>query len=170
MNPAKLATVIGTTLLLQLGYFSTFDHHGARPDVMLLLAVAGGYVAGPERGAVVGFSAGVAFDVFLSTPFGLSALVYCLVGYLVGAVGASIMRTSWWTAPVVGGAGSAVGVVLYALIGEVLDQHTFRGPSLLSIVVVVAAVNAVLAPVAFRAIRWSRRDEVDTRRHALYPR
>jgi rod shape-determining protein MreD len=170
VNPAKLAAVIGVTLLLQLGYVSTFDLHGARPDIMLLLAVAAGYVAGPERGALVGFAAGLSFDLFLSTPFGLSALVYCLVGYLVGAVGASMMRTSWWTASVVGGAGSAVGVVLYALVGEVLDQHTFQGPSLLSIVLVVTVVNAILAPIAFRAIRWSRRDEVDHRRHTLFSR
>ena len=39
-----------------------------------------GWRAGPDRGAVVGFFAGLGYDVFLQTPFGLSALVYCVGG------------------------------------------------------------------------------------------
>ena len=170
MNPLKVAVVIVVALVLQVALFATFDLDGARPDIMVLVAVAAGYVAGPERGAIVGFAAGLAFDIVLTTPLGLSALVYCLVGYAVGVLGGSMMRTSWWTAPAVGGAGSAAGVVLYALVGEVLGQHVFQGPSLLSIVLVVSVVNAALAPVAFRALRWARNDEVDHRRHALFSR
>ena len=170
MNPVKVGAVVLVTLVLQTQFFAPFDLHGARPDVMLLLAVAGGYVLGPERGAIVGFAAGVSFDILLSTPLGLSALVYCLVAYLVGVTASSLVRLTWWTAPLVGGAGSAVGVVLYALVGAVLGQHPFQGPPLLSIVLVVSVVNAVCAPLAFRALRWARRDEVDHRRRTFLAR
>ena len=52
---------------------------------MLLLAISAGIAAGPEWGALTGFIAGIAFDLVLQTPFGLSALSYCIVGYLVGS-------------------------------------------------------------------------------------
>jgi len=58
---------------------------GVHPDLMLLVAVAGGIVAGPSAGAVLGFSVGLLTDLlFLETPLGLSAMVFCLVGYGVG--------------------------------------------------------------------------------------
>ena len=49
---------------------------GSPPDLMLALAVAAGLAGGPERGAWVGFAAGLLADCFLQTPLGLSALVY----------------------------------------------------------------------------------------------
>ena len=63
---------------------------------MLLVAVAGGLVGGPVRGAVLGFAAGIAIDVFLRTPMGLSALVFTLVGYGVGVVSTGVLTPSWY--------------------------------------------------------------------------
>ena len=51
--------------------------------------------------------------------------------------------------------------VLYALVGAVLGEPTLSGPSLASIVVLVAAVNALLAPLAARALSWARSDDRD---------
>lgn len=155
MNWFKVAAVVVATLVLQLCLFARFSYEGARPDVMLLLAVTAGLVAGPDRGAMVGFAAGLAFDVVLSTPLGLSALVYTLVGYGVGLVGATVVRASWWISPAVAALGSAAGVLIYALVGEVLGQATLAGPSLTAIVVVVSAVNAVLAAPVVGVLRWA---------------
>lgn len=163
MNPGRLAAVVVTALLFQVSLFSQFSFDGARPDVMILVAVAGGFVAGSERGAVIGFVSGLAYDLVLTTPLGLSAFVYTLVGYTVGAVGNSVVRSAAWIGPVVVAVGSAAGMVLYAVVAEVLGQAAFTGPPLTSIVVVVAAVNTVLAPIVVRALRWARRDEADAR-------
>ena len=43
-------------------------------------------MGGPEAGAWVGFTAGLATDLFLPTPFGLSALVGCVLGFVTGRV------------------------------------------------------------------------------------
>jgi len=161
--PARLATVLIVTLLLQVSLMATFSFDGARPDLMILVAVVGGFVGGAERGAVVGFAAGLTYDIVLTTPFGLSALVYTLVGYSVGAVGASVVRSAAWIGPVVVAAGSAAGMVLYAVVAAVLGQAAFSGPPLTAIVVVVAAVNTALAPLMVRAMRWARRDDADAR-------
>ncbi len=170
MNPLRLAAVILVGLVLQVCLFSKFSYDGARPDVMVLLAIAGGFVMGSERGAVVGFSAGLAFDVLLTTPLGLSALVYTLVAYGVGAIGGSVLRSSLWIGPLVAIVGSAAGMLLYAVVAQVFGLAAFAGPPLTAIVVVVSAVNAVLAPVAVRAMRWARQSEADSRRHPYFIR
>jgi rod shape-determining protein MreD len=170
MNPVRLAAVVLVGLVLQVSLFARFSYDGARPDVMILLALAGGFVMGSERGAVVGFAAGLAFDVVLTTPLGLSALVYTLVGYGVGAVGNTVLRSSFWIVPLVAAIGSAAGMLLYAVVAEVFGLAAFAGPPLTAIVVVVSAVNAVLAPVAVRAMRWARGSESDTRRHPYFIR
>ena len=163
MNPVRLGVVVITALLLQVSLFSQFSFDGARPDVMILVAVAGGFVAGAERGAVIGFVSGLAYDLVLTTPLGLSAFVYTLVGYTVGAIGSSVVRSAAWIGPVVVAVGSAAGMVLYAVVAGLLGQAAFRGPPLPAIVVVVAAVTAALAPIVVRAVRWARLDEADAR-------
>ena len=171
MNPARLGAVVFTALVLQVSLFSRFSFDGARPDVMILVAVVGGFVCGADRGAVIGFTAGLAYDLVLSTPLGLSAFVYTLVGYTVGAVASSVVRSAPWIGPVVVALGSAAGMVLFIddeptvrmLVAEVLGQAAFAGPPLTAIVVVVAAVNTVLAPIVVRAMRWARQDEADAR-------
>jgi rod shape-determining protein MreD len=162
--------VVVVALVLQVCFLARFSVDGARPDVLVLLPVVAGFVAGPERGAIVGFAAGVAFDVVLATPFGLSALVYTLVGYAVGVLGANVVRSAWWISPLLVGVASAAAMVMYAVVGQVLGQATLDGPPLLAIVAVVATVNAFLAPLAVRAVRWTRTDDVDRRKHSFLAR
>lgn len=170
MNPVKVAVIVAVALVAQVGLLAEISFDGARPDALLLVAVCAGFVAGPERGAVVGFVAGLAFDVVLTTPFGLSALVYTVVGYAVGSASVSVVRTVWWLGPIVAGLASAAGVVVYAVVGEVLGQATLQGPDLTAIVVIVSAVNAVLAPAVVRALRWARTDDFDRRRNPYFAR
>ena len=51
------------------------------PDIMVLLPIVAGIIGGPARGATIGFGTGLVSDLFLPTPFGLSALVGCLLGF-----------------------------------------------------------------------------------------
>jgi rod shape-determining protein MreD len=159
----RTAVVVLVALVLQVTLFSRFSYEGARPDVMVLLAILAGYQLGPERGAIVGFAAGMSFDIVLSTPLGLSAFVYTIVGYTVGAATSGMVRTSKWAVPLVAAVGSAAAMVLYALVGAVLGEPTLSGPSLASIVVLVAVVNAALSPLASRAIAWVKTDDRDRR-------
>lgn len=170
MIAGKVAAVVLGAWVLQMCLFGRFSYEGARPDVMVLVAVTAGFVAGPERGAVAGFAAGLSIDIMLATPFGLSALVYTLVGYLVGLTAANVVRASWWISPIVVGLGSAVAVVLYALLGEIVGLATLEGPALGAIVTVVAVLNAILSPLAVRVLRWAMADTHDRRRNVLWAR
>lgn len=129
----------------------------AHPDLLLLLPVIAGLVAGPGEGAWVGFLAGLAADVPLPTAFGLSALVFTLTGFAVGSIVQALIEGPWWVVPLTGAVGTAIGELLYVGIATVTDQSlVLRAPKVVAYVVAVASVaNAVLAiPVAL-AMRWA---------------
>ena len=58
----------------------------------------------------------------LQTPFGLSALTYALVAYLVGSLQDSVLRAAWWIPVATATAASVVGVILYGVLGTVLGD------------------------------------------------
>ena len=150
----RVALALGLTLLIHLTLLSRLRIDNVRPDALLLVALMAGLVAGPERGAVVGFCAGVLADLFLQTPFGLSALTYCLIGFAVGSLQSGILRAAWWIPIVTAGAASVVGTVLYGVLGAMVGQLDFVSPRLAVIALVVGFMNAALAPAAVRLMGW----------------
>jgi hypothetical protein len=93
-------------------------------------------------------------DLFLPTPFGLSALVGCLVGFGTGLATQALDRTAGWLAPVAALGGSALYEVTYGALGSVLGQPQMLHVALARIVVVVSVTNAVLAIPAVRLMSW----------------
>jgi rod shape-determining protein MreD len=162
----RAAAALALTLVVHLTLLSRLRIDNVRPDALLLLALMAGLVAGPERGAVVGFCAGLLADLFLQTPFGLSALTYCLVGFAVGSLQTGILRAAWWI-PVVTGAGASVaGTVLYAVLGAMVGQTAFVSPRLPAIALIVGFMNGALAPAAVRLVGWVFRAGVAERSYA----
>jgi rod shape-determining protein MreD len=151
----RLALVVLSGAIAQVGVFSPLPIAGVRPMVLLLIAVAGGAALGAERGAVVGFAAGLVFDLLLTTPIGLCALVFCVAAYLTGRLAPPARRPSWWRAPVVVGAASAGAWVGLRVTGWILGQRGMVPDRPLVGVAVVALVNAAGAPFALRALRWA---------------
>jgi rod shape-determining protein MreD len=128
---------------------------GVSVDVFLLLAVVSGIAAGAERGAIVGFVCGLLADCFLQTPFGLSALVYALVGYGVGVFQTGVLHSSWWIPAVTAAVASALGVAGYVALGIVVGQDHLLSTRMLEVAGIVALLHALLAPVAVRLARWA---------------
>jgi rod shape-determining protein MreD len=128
---------------------------GVHPDVMILPPIVAGLVGGPSRGATMGFGAGLVADLFLPTPFGLSALVGCLIGFGVGVSTLALDRSAGWLPPVAALGGSALYEAVYAGLGSLLGQPQMLHVDLLRIVVLVSVVNAVLALPALRLVSWA---------------
>ena len=112
-----LALTIQTTWLADL---RPFDVPG---DLLLLVAIAGGMAAGPVRGATVGFIAGLALDFVLLTPFGLTALAYLGVGYVVGTVHDGVLRSAPWIPVVVTFVASLAAIIAYVILGQLVGQQ-----------------------------------------------
>lgn len=154
MVGARVALVGFVTLLLQVTVVSPVTIAGARPDVVLLFAIVAGLETDPERGAVAGFALGLAFDLLLDTPAGLTALTLTLVGWGVGMAKEAVLRSSWVITLALVAAASAAGTVLYAGLAVVFGV-TVDGGDLPAIVAVVAAVNAALSRPMRWALRWA---------------
>lgn len=152
----RLLLVVVLMLVVQTAVLSRLRIVGVAPDTMLLLAVCAGIVGGPERGVVVGFVSGIAFDLFLvTTPVGLSALVFALMGYGVGLVAEGTVRSAWWIPVFTAGAASAAGSVAFAVSANVVAGADFVGPRLPVVAPVVGMASAALAPIALRLVSWT---------------
>lgn len=151
----RWALVVSTAYLVQLGVVIDLSFFGVHPDLMLLVAITAGLAAGPARGAEVGFATGLLADLVLQGPLGTTALTHALVGFGVGVLGESVMRTSRAISVVIATGASAAGVLLYAAIAHLLGERTLSDPHLWAIVGIVAVCNAALCLPALAASRWA---------------
>lgn len=151
----RVGVALVVTLVAHVTVLDRIHPEGVRPDALLLLAVAGGVVGGPERGAVLGFLAGLAADLFVQTPFGLTALAFSLVGFAVGSLQSGILRVSWWMPVATALGASAAGVVLYALLAAVVGETRMMTPRLALVAGIVALLNAALSLPAVRLVGWA---------------
>jgi rod shape-determining protein MreD len=164
----RIVLVLVVAILIETALGSDLRVAGVAPDLMVLVTICAGLTGGAEAGAWVGFWAGLLTDLFLtSTPLGLSALTYCLVGAAVGALRAAVLPDFWLIKPAAALIGTVVAVLLWVTLGDVLGQSQLleAGRSwLIRVVVVEAAWAAVLAvPVGWlyaKAARGSKGAEL----------
>jgi rod shape-determining protein MreD len=159
--------VLVTALTIQLGVLTNLAVFGVQADLMLLVAIAGGIAAGPDRGATIGFAAGISYDLMLQTPFGLSALTYAIVAYLVGSLQDSVLRAAWWIPIATATVASMAGVILYGVLGTVLGEDLV-GWELLRVAVIVGILNTIAAAPVIRAMRWATGSVNSVRARAVY--
>jgi rod shape-determining protein MreD len=163
----RTSVVLVVALTVQLGVASSLALFDVQADLLLLVGIAAGIAAGPDRGAAIGFAAGIAYDLMLQSPFGLSALTYALVAYLVGGLQDSVLRAAWWIPVVTATAASVVGVILYGVLGTVLGEELV-GWELLRIAAIAGLLNTIAAPVVVRALRWATGSVNSVRARAVY--
>lgn len=150
----RLAPVLLGTVVLHTAVLPRVRPLDVGADGLLLLGVAVGVVAGRRTGGWVGFGAGLLADCFLATPFGLSALVDGVAGWTGGAVADRFLRPGWEAAAITG-AVSGAAMALFVVVGTALGERTAPVGRVLTVVVVVAALHTVLAPVALAVARWA---------------
>ena len=167
MTSLRTLLVVFSALVLQVALFSDLEIAGVSPDVMLVVAVAAGLTGGPDRGAALGFVAGLAMDLVLTTPFGLSALAYGLTGYVVGLGQNAMQRPTWWMSTIAGFAGTIMGIVTFVVVGELLNQPHLYTSDIWKILAITAALNAALTPVVVPVVRWGGGGWADERRRTL---
>jgi rod shape-determining protein MreD len=154
-DAARICALVFLFLTVQLTLMLDLRVGGIHPDIMVVLPVVAGIVGGPSRGASVGFGTGLVADLFLPTPFGLSALCGCLVGFGVGVATLALDRSALWLPPLAALGASALYEVMYAVLGSVLGQPQMLHVDVFRIVVVVSVVNAIVAIPALRMMAWA---------------
>jgi len=162
MSRLRLPLVILLAVVAQTALVDRIRVAGVAPDAMLLLAVGAAIVGGPERGAIAGFGAGIAIDLFLqTTPLGLSALVFSVVGYGVGVITGGIVRAAWWIPILTAAAACAAGEVLFAVAAAVMGHAQLMRPHLATVAALVGLFDGILAPLALRLAAWADRTQTE---------
>jgi rod shape-determining protein MreD len=153
--PVRVALVIFAALLVQLSVVSQLQFWGVSGDVLVVAAVAGGFVAGPERGAAIGFATGLAIDLLLTTPLGLTALVFTAVGYVSGVVSQSLIRSSRLTVLALTAIVAPVSVGVWVTVGALFGQtHLLQAP-LVTIATVSTGVAIATIWLVLPLMRWA---------------
>ncbi len=163
----RVAFVIFIVLMVQQTVMVALRVGGAHPDLLWLLPITAALIDGPETGAIVGFWAGLAFDLVLPTPFGLSALVGCLLGFATGILTAAVDPRAAWLKPVAALTGSIAADMLFAVLGAILGQQQMVQVDFVALVLIVALSSVILVLPVSRLMRWALAGE--THRRSLVP-
>lgn len=155
----RLGALLLVAILLQTTLVPDLRVLGVCADLMLLCAVVAALAGGPELGGTVGFAAGLLTDLFLvTTPLGLSALVYSVIGYSVGSIRRTMLQEGWLLAPATTLVASSAGVVAFVLVGVMVGQSqlTRIGPvGIVKTALLVGVMNAVIAAPVYRVFAWA---------------
>jgi len=142
------ALAVQTTLLAELTPF------GIVMQLLLCMSIGAGVSAGPEGGALAGFVLGVMFDFVLTSPFGLSALVYGLAGFVGGfAFSQSLANPRWLNAVTCAGL-SAAAVFVQPIIANWIGVEGWISSRLVKVMFVVALFNGAASFVVMPVMRW----------------
>jgi rod shape-determining protein MreD len=159
----RVALVIFVVLMVQQTVMVSVRVSGVHPDLLWLLPITAALLAGPETGAIVGFWAGLAFDLVLPTPFGLSALVGCVLGFAVGTLAAPVDPSAAWLKPVAALTGSVAADMLFAVLGAVFGQEQMVQVDFFALFVIVSISSLVLVFPVNRLMRWALAGEGNRR-------
>lgn len=164
---ARMGLVIFIVLMVQQTMMVALRIGGVHPDLLWLLPITAALADGPETGGIVGFWAGLAFDLVLPTPFGLSALVGCLLGYAVGSLTTAVDPRTAWLKPVAALTGSVVADMLFAVLGAILGQSQMVQINFLALFLMVSISSVVFVLPVSRLTRWALAGE--NNRRSLVP-
>lgn len=150
----RLTGVALVILAIQTTLCSEMKPFGETVDLMLLAVAATGVVGGSQSGALAGFVFGIAFDLVLVTPFGMSPLVYGLVGFAAGYTQSLTFQPTWYLTSGFVAAASALGVFGLAVVQQIIGPRAPIESSIVQTAFVVGMVNGILAPLAMPLQRW----------------
>ncbi|MDA8039227.1 MAG: rod shape-determining protein MreD [Actinomycetota bacterium] len=152
----RFVGVLVLVAVVQVGVLDGITVAGAHPDLFLLVAVVCGLAAGPQLGSVMAFVSGLVADLFVPTPYGLSALCFVLVAFAVGlAAGLPGGRAPYSFKVVTALLGSIGGTLLYAGLETLLGQPHLDLGATLVICLVVAVGNAILVIPTAALVTWA---------------
>lgn len=152
---ARIGAVLALALVLQLTIFTDVRVAGVAPELLALVAVGAGLVAGPDRGPLIAFMAGLLWDVYLPTPLGVAALAFALAAFSIASIEGSLYGESRLQLMLLVGIASALTVVAYAFVGALVAQPGLVSVSLFKVAAIAGVVNGFLAPLALPLIRWA---------------
>jgi rod shape-determining protein MreD len=149
IRAARLGLLLVFLTVLQTSLMPHLRVAGVVPDLGLVAAVALAIRFGPEMGATFGFAAGLATDLFLQTPLGLSAFAFGATAFLFGILQARLARPAWWVRPAIATAAGVVAGVIFVGLGALVGQSDLWALQSIRTILLAAVYDGVAAVVIF---------------------
>jgi rod shape-determining protein MreD len=149
----RMTVLIVVTVVLQLAVVSQITFWGANADLVPLIVLSVGLLAGPVTGSVVGFAAGFVVDMALVQTLGISSLLLTGVGYLGGRY-RELRDASHALVPLFGAAAVTLAyAAAFSVTQFLLGVESPVSPLVIRDYLVEVVLNALIAIPVFSAVR-----------------
>jgi rod shape-determining protein MreD len=144
-----------TAVLVQLGIVTRLHFPIGPPNVALLAVISLALVEGPAVGMSYGFGAGLLGDLLGAHAIGRLALVWTVLGYLVGLVRTDENRESRnpLVPMLVIGAGTLGATLAFAALGVVVGDPHAPIRTLIRVALAATLYNVLLTPFLYPPLR-----------------
>ena len=151
----RSALVIALAVMVHVGFGAHITPAGVIVDPLVLIAVAGGTVGGRSSGASLGGGCGLASDLIVHTPFGMSMLVLTLVGYVSGTIADQLPSAGRAVRAMIAGVLAAGAIGMFGCVGWLMDLVYVTEAPLVRIAIVTAIAALAANPLLERIVRWA---------------
>ena len=156
----RLALLVIVVVVLQIAVVAQIVVFDASADLLPLVALSVGLLAGPVAGATVGFLLGLVVDMALLQTLGVSSLLLTGVGYLAGRYREMRDATHKLVPPIAGFLATLGFDAGFSLVQFLLGVDSSVSPLVIREALVSAVINGFLAIPVFAAVRAVLRSDL----------
>jgi rod shape-determining protein MreD len=166
----RIAALVLTVVVLQIAVVTQLNLVDANADLLPLVALSVGLLAGPVAGATVGFLLGLVADMALLQTLGVTSLLLIGVGYVAGRYRELRDATHKLVPPLGGVIATLAYAATFSLVQFLLGVESPVSPLVIREIIVGALINGLLAIPVFAAVRaFLRADLIDDLRPRRRP-
>jgi len=152
-----VSALVVLTVVLQLAVVTQVTFWDANADLLPLVALSVGLLAGPTAGASVGFALGLVADMALLQTLGVSSLLLTGVGYQAGRY-RELRDASHKMVPAIGGVIATLAyATAFSIVQFLLGVDSSVSPLVIRSILVGVLLNALIATPVFKLVRLSLR-------------
>jgi rod shape-determining protein MreD len=156
----RLTLLVIGVVVLQIAVVSQIVVFDASADLLPLVALSIGLLAGPVAGATVGFLLGLVADMALLQTLGVSSLLLIGVGYLAGRFREMRDATHKLVPPIAGFLATLGFDAGFGIVQFLLGVDSSVSPLVIREALVSALVNGLLAIPVFAGVRAVLRSDL----------
>jgi rod shape-determining protein MreD len=153
---ASIAALLIVALALQTTVLTRATLLGVIPGLVLVVVVSLAFIDGERVGTAAGFFGGLLLDLRLEDPsaiMALTALIYTLIGYIVGSAQKYSTSESVWMPVIVVAIASAVAEFSYATFSIMFGQQWVSLAFTAKAAGLVILYNTLLTPFVYPLVR-----------------
>lgn len=148
-KPYTLIGILIVGFILQAGVAPYISILGISPNFFLIIVTVVALTNGSDKGALVGFIAGVILDLMGTGPVGAWALVLTTTGYVAGLLDQHLFAEGWLLPVTVLSVTSLIGEFLYLVLIVMLGASVPFFKSLYALVLPTTLYTILIAVLAF---------------------